>query len=50
MIFGMDKDALFIVTTSRTIIILVAFMSNPVIHRVVNSLVDGTIPNCQSEE
>ena len=49
VIFGMDKDAVYRHYESHDYYSRGIYESNPVIHRVVNSLVDGTIPNCQSE-
>ena len=45
VIFGMDKDAVYRHYETHDYYSRGIYESNPVIHRVVNSLVDGTIPN-----
>ncbi|WP_018143536.1 glycogen/starch/alpha-glucan phosphorylase [Alloscardovia criceti] len=49
VIFGMDKDQVYDHYKRHDYNSRAIYDNDPVIHRVVNSLVDGTIPNCQSE-
>ncbi len=49
VIFGMDKDAVYRHYAAHDYYARGIYESNPVIRRVVDSFVNGTIPNAQSE-
>ena len=49
VIFGMDKDAVYRHYAAHDYYSRGIYESNPIIHRVVNTFIDGTIPNCQRE-
>ncbi|MGT2957454.1 glucan phosphorylase [Streptococcus bovimastitidis] len=49
VIFGMDKDQVYDHYAKHDYFSRGLYESNPMIRRIVDSFVNGTIPNCQSE-